>query len=123
MIYGARTPCEREKTKEGEILRKQRVKRNIGAGSIFGRLFVRIASVMFVIGCILYTGYTMVTVSEKQDELTRIQEKTVAIEAENVELSRILEAEDMDAYMEKIAIENMNYAYPNERRFYDTSRN
>ena len=65
----------------------------------------------------------MVTVSEKQDELARIQEKTVAIEAENVELSRILEAEDIDAYMEKIAIENMNYAYPNERRFYDTSRN
>ncbi len=123
MIDGVRTPCEREKTKEGEILRKQRVKRSIGAGGIFGRLFIRIASVMFVIGCILYTGYTMVTVSEKQDELARIQEKTVAIEAENVELSRILEAEDMDAYMEKIAIENMNYAYPNERRFYDTSRN
>ncbi len=29
----------------------------------------------------------------------------------------------MNAYMEKIAIENMNYAYPNERRYYDTSRN
>lgn len=104
-------------------MRKESRKAGNTAGSLFGRLFIRIACVMFVLGCIAYTGYTMATVFEKQDELARIKEKTSAIEAENVELSRILEAEDMDAYMEKIAIENMNYAYPNERRFYDTSRN
>jgi hypothetical protein len=38
-------------------------------------------------------------------------------------LQRILEDDDMNAYMKKLAIEDMNYAYPDERRYYDTSRN
>ena len=58
-----------------------------------------------------------------QSELKTIVTKTEEIEAENVELQRILEDDDMNAYMEKLAIEEMNYAYPNERRYYDTSRN
>ncbi len=58
-----------------------------------------------------------------QAELQSIKDKTQEVEAENVELQRILEDDDMNAYMEKIAIEEMNYAYPNERRYYDTSRN
>ena len=58
-----------------------------------------------------------------QAELQSIQNKTEEVEAENIELQRILEDDDMNAYMEKIAIEEMNYAYPNERRYYDTSRN
>jgi hypothetical protein len=28
----------------------------------------------------------------------------------------------MSAYMEKVAVEERGYAYPDERRFYDTSR-
>ncbi len=58
-----------------------------------------------------------------QAELKILQEKTQEVEAENVELQRILEDDDINAYMEKVAIEEMNYAYPNERRYYDTSRN
>ena len=50
-----------------------------------------------------------------QKELNSINKKAEEIEAENVD--------DMDAYMEKLAIEKMNYAYPDERRYYDTSRN
>ncbi len=61
--------------------------------------------------------------AEMQKELDSIDKKTGELEAENVELQRILDDGDMNAYMEKIAIENMNYAYPNERRYYDTSRN
>ena len=58
-----------------------------------------------------------------QKELNSINKKAEEIEAENVELQRIFEDDDMDAYMEKLAIEKMNYAYPDERRYYDTSRN
>ena len=61
--------------------------------------------------------------AEMQKELNSINKKAEEIEAENVELQRILEDDDMDAYMEKLAIEKMNYAYPDERRYYDTSRN
>lgn len=58
-----------------------------------------------------------------QKELNSIVNKTEEVEAENVELQRILEDDDMNAYMKKLAIEDMNYAYPDERRYYDTSRN
>lgn len=58
-----------------------------------------------------------------QKELNSIINKTEEVEAENVELQRILEDDDMNAYMKKLAIEEMNYAYPDERRYYDTSRN
>ena len=57
-----------------------------------------------------------------QKELNSIVNKTEEVEAENVELQRILEDDDMNAYMKKLAIEDMNYAYPDERRYYDTSR-
>jgi cell division protein FtsL len=76
-----------------------------------------------IIGCIVSFVVTQSSLSEMQAELQLIKEKTQEVEAENVELQRILEDDDMNAYMEKIAIEEMNYAYPNERRYYDTSRN
>ena len=76
-----------------------------------------------VIGCIVSFIVTQSSLSDMQSELKTIVSKTEEIEAENVELQRILEDDDMNAYMEKLAIEEMNYAYPNERRYYDTSRN
>lgn len=60
--------------------------------------------------------------AEKKQELIAIEAKTEAYLAENVELERIINDEDMSAYMEKVAIEERGYAYPDERRFYDTSR-
>ena len=41
----------------------------------------------------------------------------------NEDLERILESGDIDGYMERLAREEYNYAYPDEFRFYDTSRN
>ena len=51
-----------------------------------------------------------------------IQSKIDAYEAENMEIQRVLDSNDTSAYMEKVAIEERGYAYPDERRFYDTSR-
>ncbi len=76
-----------------------------------------------VITCIVSFIITQSSLSEKQLELEVLKSKTMEYEAENVELQRILDDEHMNAYMEKLAIEEMNYAYPNERRYYDTSRN
>lgn len=39
-----------------------------------------------------------------------------------MELQRVLESDDLSYYIEKIAMEERGYAYPDERRFYDTSR-
>jgi hypothetical protein len=61
--------------------------------------------------------------ADMQKEIEMINRKAEEIESENIEMRRILEDNDIDAYMEKLAIEKMNYAYPNERRYYDKSRN
>ena len=76
-----------------------------------------------MIGCIISIIITQSSLAEMQKELNSIVNKTEEVEAENVELQRILEDDDMNAYMKKLAIEDMNYAYPDERRYYDTSRN
>ena len=86
-------------------------------------LITKFTAITAVIACFVSIIITKSNHSEMQKELDSINKKAEEIEAENVELQRILEDDDMDAYMEKLAIENMNYAYPDERRYYDKSRN
>lgn len=86
-------------------------------------LITKLVAITAVIGCFASIIITKSNHAQMQKELNSINKKSQEIEAENVELRRILEDDDMDAYMEKLAIENMNYAYPDERRYYDTSRN
>lgn len=96
-----------------------RKKRKKGMFSLISKLIIFAA----VIGCIISIIITQSSLAEMQKELNSIVNKTEEVEAENVELQRILEDDDMNAYMKKLAIEDMNYAYPDERRYYDTSRN
>lgn len=72
--------------------------------------------------CLISMIGSFSTLQQKSRELDEIKAATAVEEAENAELLRILEDDDMRAYMEKVAIEELNYAYPNERRFYDASR-
>lgn len=87
------------------------------------RLISVLVIMAVVIGCMVSYIITQSELSDMRSELETIEAKTQEVEAENVELQRILDDEHMNAYMEKLAIEEMNYAYPNERRYYDTSRN
>ncbi|MGN1481761.1 hypothetical protein [Porcipelethomonas sp.] len=86
-------------------------------------LISKLIIIAVVIGCIVSIIATQANLAEMQKELNSILNKADEIEAENAELQRTLDEDDMNAYMEKLAIEKMNYAYPNERRYYDTSRN
>ncbi len=79
--------------------------------------------IAMIVACVVSFVVTQSSISQMESELKTIDAKTQEVEAENVELQRILKDDDMNAYMEKIAIEDMDYAYPNERRYYDTSRN
>lgn len=90
--------------------------------SLFTIISYIIISLM-VIACLVSFVVTQFSVARMETELKAYDAKTEEILAENVELQRILEDDDMNAYMEKIAVEEMDYAYPNERRYYDTSRN
>ncbi len=102
-----------------EPLQKQRKHR------VVEWLLTRLIILAFVIGCIVSIFSTLSTLDEKRQELIDLQSAIDEVENDNVELERILDSEDIDAYnklMEKQAIEELNYAYPNELRFYDTSR-
>lgn len=79
--------------------------------------------IISVIACFVSIISTQASLAEKREELRQLQIKTDEIKSQNEEYQRLFNADDINSYKEKLAIENMNYAYPNEIRFYDTSRN
>ncbi|MBQ8514917.1 MAG: septum formation initiator family protein [Ruminococcus sp.] len=87
------------------------------------RILQRAAIAAAIIGCTVLIISVQSNIAEKQAELQTIQEQIDAYEAENEDLTRILNSGDTDRYMEKLAREDYGYAYPDEFRFYDTSRN
>jgi hypothetical protein len=99
----------------------KRSKRNVVKG-LFNGVLVKLAAVAVAIGCAVIIVTTNRDCSKKEEELGGIQTKIDSFEAENSELQRILDSDDMSAYMERVAIEEYGYAYSDERRFYDTSR-
>ena len=78
-----------------------------------------------------YMSFSVVDITaQAQIEAEREAQEQAELEAaieqardEYMELEKFVDADDLKGYMEKAAIEDLNYAYPNERRFYDTSRN
>lgn len=97
-------------------------KKNSGKKSLFNRGLVKLAAASVIIGCGALIVTTERDCSEKEKELSKIQAEIDAYEAENTELQRVLENDDISDYMEKVAVEERGYAYPDERRFYDKSR-
>ena len=61
--------------------------------------------------------------SEAKNKIAKKEIKLAETQQQFDEYSRLLNMTDEEGYMERIAIELLGYAYPNERRFYDTSRN
>ncbi len=89
---------------------------------LFNKGLVKLTSCALIIGCAVLIITTEKDCAEKEHELAAIQAKIESYEAENTELQRVLDSDDMSDYMEKVAVEERGYAYPDERRFYDTSR-
>ncbi len=89
------------------------------------RMFIRIASAVFVVFCAVTIINTQNAIAEKKHELAGIKEDIDALKLELKELQEIVDGEneeEIKRYMEKLAVEGNNYAYPDERRYYDTSR-
>ena len=89
---------------------------------LFSRGLVRLVSLAVIVGCGVLIAATMKDCSEKEEQMEVIQTKIDAYETENAELQRVLDSDDLNEYMEKVALEERGYAYPDERRFYDTTR-
>lgn len=102
--------------------KNKKLKRKNKRGPVISSL-VTLASIAFIIYCVCSYVLTQVGIADKKNELTLLNEKAFALEEENDEYQRILAEEDERTYMERIAIDTLGYAYPNERRFYDTARN
>lgn len=82
------------------------------------------APVMFLLAaaCIVSIISDKIEYSEKEKELQVLIDRAAELEAENASYESILSEEDERTYMERIATEKLGYAYPDERRFYDTTR-
>ena len=78
-----------------------------------------LASIIAVPVFIVLIGACVVSIIGDKVELTQAE----ALEAENASYESILNEDDERTYMERIAMEKLGYAYPDERRFYDTTRN
>ena len=100
----------------------KKIKRKPPGRGLFNKGLVKLAAVAAIVGCLVIIVTTEKDCAEKEKELTAIQTKIDAYEADNSELQRVLQSDDLKSYMEKVALEERGYAYPDERRFYDTSR-
>lgn len=86
-------------------------------------LLCKLAFFAFVIYALVSIISVQVTLAEKKEQLATLEQKAEQLKSENDEYDRLLNIDDEKAYMEKIAMDKLNYAYPTEIRFYDTSRN
>lgn len=106
-----------KKTDSKKELKKQKSKR-----ALFNGVLLKLVSFAAIIGCAVLFFATESDCREKEREMAAIQAQIDACKMENEELSRTLNGDDLSAYIERIALEEQGYAYPDERRFYDTSR-
>ncbi len=87
------------------------------------RNFIRLAFFAFVIYALVSIISVQVTLSEKKDELAALKAQSEELKEKNSDSQHLLEVDDEKEYMERIAIEELGYSYPNETRYYDVSRN
>ena len=90
---------------------------------IGARILLRIALVLFIIACAAAFVSTQNSIEEKKRELAELEDSIETLTAQNEELADLIQSDDIGRYMEKLAVENNDYAYPDERRYYDTSHN
>lgn len=103
--------------------RKKAARKNVSRPKFIFRIIQRTAAVAAIIGCTILIISVQSTIAEKNSELKLLQNQISEYEAKNEDLTRILNSGDANRYMEKLAREDYGYAYPDEFRFYDTSRN
>lgn len=84
--------------------------------------FGRFLTVFAVAALLVYSLATIISqqaqIAQLKKESSVIEKKITAAKQLNDEYTRLLSSDDEAEYMEKIAIEKLGYAYPNERRFY-----
>lgn len=110
------------KTKKDTNTKKNKKQKNSKKG-LFNSFLFKLVGASALISCVALIFTIQRDYNAKNEELAAIQAKIDECELENAELERVLANDDLFlAYMERVAREH-DYAYPDERQFYDTSRN
>lgn len=97
--------------------KRARVKKKRSPASVAGKLAVAAASVYLVVS---FVGGQM-QVAERQKELERVKTQVAVQEEANEQLRRMMEDGDTDAYVERIAREQLGFARPDEKVYVDIS--
>lgn len=113
----AKARKSKNNTKSGYTLKKQ------NQSNPFMKFIITVTGAVLVVGCIAEIIETQAEIAEKRHELDALVQEAELLEDINDEYQSILSEEDERAFMERYAIEVLDYAYPNERRFYDTTVN
>lgn len=76
---------------------------------------------------LLYAVRTIVVnqaqISQQEADIQKIKDEITAAQQENDEYMRVLDSDNEEEYMERMAIERLGYGYANEKRFYVMSGN
>lgn len=116
--------AQRKKTnKRRTAAQKRAARKAVSKPKFIFRILQRTAAAAAIVGCTVLIISVQSSIAEKKTELRELEAQINELEAENEDLARILDSGDTDRYMEKLAREGYGYAYPDEFRFYDTSRN
>jgi cell division protein FtsL len=93
--------------------------KNGGKKSFFlSKPLTALAIVCLIVYSVISVVSQQVQIAEIKKESDELSQKITEAKQQNDEYIRLLSADDEAAYMERIAIERLGYAYPNERRFY-----
>ena len=87
------------------------------------KLGIAVTATVFVCACVFEIIVTQAEIAEKKQELAALVKEAELLEDANDEYLSMLSEKDERAFMERYAVEMLGYAYPNERRFYDTTAN
>lgn len=87
------------------------------------KIFTWVTVAVVLVCCAYSISMDKKDVAERQAVLEELEQEAEELEAENASFEGILGEEDEREYMERVALELYGYAYPSERRFYDTTRN
>lgn len=115
--------AQKKTAKRKTSAQKKAAKKSISRPKFIFRVIQRTAAAAAVVGCTVLIISVQSNIAEKNAELHTLKAQISEYEAKNEDLARILDSGDTDRYMEKLAREDYGYAYPDEFRFYDTSRN
>ncbi len=69
----------------------------------------------------VYAAFTLLQIAEKKEEQALLQAQIEEQELRNAEIKALLESENSDDYVARIAREKLGYISPGERVFVDIS--